>query len=60
MTLKIEYFEGVLKLDTVDFNGPRDEAVRAAEAGLEALDKATHARILDAGGRVIATVHPED
>ncbi len=60
MTLKIEYFEGTLKLDTVDFDGSREEAARAAEAGLETNDKATHARILDAAGRVIATVHPEN
>jgi hypothetical protein len=60
MTLKIEYYEGTLKLGTVDFDGSREEAAKAAEAGLEAMDNATHARILDAAGRVIATVHPEN
>ena len=55
-----EIFEGTLKLDTVDFDGSREEAAKAAEAGLAAHDNATHARILDAGGRVIAMVHPED
>jgi len=60
MTLKIEIFEGALKLDTIDFDGTRDEAAKAAEAGLAAHDNATHARILDAAGRMIATVHPEN
>jgi hypothetical protein len=60
MTLKIEYFEGTLRLDAVDFEGSREEAARAAAAGLKAIDAATQARILDAAGRVIATVHPDE
>ena len=59
MALLIEYYEGVLKLDGVTFNGTREEAALAASAGLKALDAATHARIFDAGGHVIATVHPD-
>ena len=60
MALKIEYFEGTNRIDVVSFNGSREEAARAAAAGLKALDAATQARILDSAGRVIATVHPED
>jgi hypothetical protein len=60
MPLLIEYYEGVLKLDAVTFHGTREEAARAAGAGLKALDAATQARIFDAGGKLIATVHPED
>lgn len=57
--MKIEYFAGEQHLDTVDFHGSRDEAVRAAEAGLVTWDTATHARILDEAGRLLATVHPQ-
>ena len=60
MTLNIEYLEGTLRLDIVTFDGTREEAARAAAAGLHAIDRATQARILDAAGRTIATVHPED
>jgi hypothetical protein len=59
MTLTIEYFESALKLDTVSFEGTREEAIRAAGAGLQAEDRATHARILDAKGELIAMVHPK-
>ena len=56
MALKIEYFEGVTRLDTVDFGGSEAEAVRAAKAGLQAWDQASEARILDAHGKVIDIV----
>lgn len=59
MPFTIEYYEAALKLDTVSFDGTREEAIRAAEAGLQAEDRATHARILDAAGRTVATVHPK-
>ena len=58
MALLIEYYEGALKLDAVDFDGTKAEAARAAEAGLQALDRATQAHIFDAEGNLIATVHP--
>jgi hypothetical protein len=58
MALKIEYFEGTLQVGSVDFEGSREEAIRAAEAGLEAIDNATQARVLDESGNVIALVHP--
>ena len=55
MALKIEYFEGVTRLDTVDFNGSEAEAISARrKAGLQAWDQASEARILDRarqGGR---------
>jgi hypothetical protein len=57
--LRIEYYEGALRLDHVDFDGSREEAAKAAAAGLKALESASQARILDEAGRVIATVHPE-
>lgn len=56
--MKIEYFEGEQHLDTVDFHGSREEAIRAAEAGLVTWDAATHALVRDEAGRVLATVHP--
>ena len=59
MAFTIEYFEAVQKLDSVTFDGSREEAVRAAKAGLAAEDRATHARILDDKRQVIATVHPK-
>jgi hypothetical protein len=59
MALLIEYYEGVLKLDAVTFDGTGEEAALAAGAGLKALAAATQARIYDEGGRLIATVHPE-
>ena len=59
MALKIEYFEGVTRLDTVDFDGSEAEAVRAAKAGLQAWDQASEARILNAHGKVIAVVVPD-
>ena len=59
MTLKIEYFEGVTRLDTVDFHGSQAEAVPAAKAGLKAWDQASEARILDAHGKVVAVVVPD-
>ncbi len=59
MALKIEYFEGVTRLDTVDFAGTEAEAVAAAKAGLQAWDQASEARILDAQGKVIAVVVPD-
>jgi hypothetical protein len=59
MALKIEYFEGVTRLDTVDFDGSEAEAARAAKAGLLAWDQASEARIVDAQGKVIAVVVPD-
>jgi|GEM_PF-3719237 len=59
MALKIEYFEGVMRLDIVDFHGTEAEAVRAAKAGLQAWDQASEARILDAQDKVIAVVVPD-
>ena len=59
MALKIEYFEGVTRLDTVDFHGSEAEAVRAAKAGLKVWKQASEARILDAHGKVIAAVVPD-
>ena len=59
MALKIEYFEGVTRLDTVDFHGSEAEAVRAAKAGLKTWDQASEARILDARGKVVAVVVPD-
>jgi hypothetical protein len=60
MALRIEYFEGVTRLDTVDFNGTEAEAVRAAKAGLHAWDQASEARIMNAHGKVVAVVVPQD
>ena len=57
--LKIEYFEGVTRLDTVDFHGSQAEAVRAARAGLRAWEQASEARILDAHGKMVAVVVPD-
>ncbi len=59
MALKIEYFEGVTRLDTVDFHGSEAEAVRAAKAGLKTWDQASEARIVDVHGKVIAVVVPD-
>jgi hypothetical protein len=59
MALKIEYFEGVTRLDTVDFDGSEAQAVRAAKAGLKAWDQASEARVLDAHGNVVAIVVPD-
>ena len=59
MALKIEYFEGVTRLDTVDFGGSEAEAVGAAKAGLQAWDQASEARILDTKGKVVAVVVPD-
>jgi hypothetical protein len=59
MAFKIEYFEGVTRLDTVDFGGSQAEAVLAAKAGLQAWDQASEARIRDAHGKVIAVVVPD-
>ncbi len=59
MALRIEYFEGVTRLDTVDFGGSEAEAVRAAKAGLKAWDQASEARIVDAHGKVVAVVVPD-
>jgi len=59
MALRIEYFEGVTRLDTVDFHGSQAEAVRAAKAGLKAWDQASEARVLDAHGKVVAVVVPD-
>ena len=59
MALKIEYFEGIMRLDTVDFDGSEAEAVRAAKAGLVAWDQASEARILDGHGKVVAVVVPD-
>jgi hypothetical protein len=59
MALKIEYFEGVTRLDTVDFDGNAAEAARAAKAGFGAWKQASEARILDAHGKVIAVVVPD-
>jgi len=59
MALKIEYFEGVTRLDTVDFDGSQAEAVRAAKAGLKAWDRASEARVLDGHGKVVAVVVPD-
>jgi hypothetical protein len=57
--LKIEYFEGVSRLDVIDFDGTQAEAARAAAAGLKAWDVATEARIVDEAGKVLAVVLPE-
>ena len=59
MALKIEYFEGITRLDTVDFHGSEAEAVRAAKAGLAAWDQASEARVMDATGKVVAVVVPD-
>jgi hypothetical protein len=59
VALTIEYYEAALKLDAVTFDGSREEAIRAAKAGLQAEDRATHARILDEKGEVIGLVHPK-
>ena len=59
MALKIEYFEGVTRLDTVDFEGSEAEAARAAKAGFGAWKQASEARILDAHDKVIAVVVPD-
>ena len=59
MAFQIEYYESALKLDAVTFDGTREEAIRAAKAGLAAEDRATHARILDGKGAEIALVHPK-
>ena len=59
MAFQIEYYESALKLDTVTFDGTREEAIRAAQAGLQAEDRATHARILDGKGAQVAVVHPK-
>jgi len=60
MALLIEYYEGILKLDAVTFHGSREEAARAAAAGLQVIDTATLARIFDEDGKLVATVHPTD
>jgi hypothetical protein len=57
--LKIEYFEGVTRLDVVDFHGSEEEAVRAAKAGLKAWDQASEARIVNSHGKVMAVVVPD-
>lgn len=59
MALRIEYFEGVTRLDRVDFHGSPEEAVQAAKAGLQAWDQASEARVLDSHGKVIAVVVPD-
>jgi hypothetical protein len=59
MALKIEYFEGVTRIDTVDFHGTEEEAARAAKAGLKAWEQASEARIVNSHGKVIAVVVPD-
>lgn len=59
MTLRIEYFEGATRLDTVDFHGNEDQAVKAAKAGLVAWTQASEARIVNSHGKVLAVVVPD-
>lgn len=55
----IEYIEGLKRIDTVHFEGSKEEASKVAVLGLKGWETASHARIVDEVGNLIAVVAPE-